>query len=63
MALIHTKTFWLGAATVGAAVFKMLKPEFADSMGMGMSWDALLVLGFGFIFGRDALLKTREQDE
>ncbi len=57
MSLFHTKTFWLGAVAIGAAVIKTVFPELADAMGITLSADVLLVTGFGLIFGRDAIRK------
>ncbi len=55
--LFHTKTFWLGAVAIGAAVLKTVQPEYAQAIGITLSPDVLLVTGFGLIFGRDALRK------
>jgi hypothetical protein len=57
MELAKTKTFWLGLVTMGAGIIVALVPDFAVSMGVSMSWDTLLITGFGLIFGRDALRK------
>lgn len=55
--LTKTKTFWLGVAAIGLAALKTQAPEAADLLNITLAPDALLLTGFGLIFGRDAVRK------